>query len=258
MTDPPKPRSRPLRRLWKEWLEPVALAVVVTQFGATAVGVDGVSMMPGLRDHERLLVPKYETWLHKAGIGEFQRGDILVFKPSRAVAAQVPHLNREALGGAWTYRPFLIKRLIGLPGDRVRVTAGEVYVNGAHLDSAWTTGYWQEQGCWDTESDLANLATSSREGVQDDAPEITVPDGHYFVMGDNRTARGSEDSRAFGPVPRADVAGRAAGVIWPILRSENVQFDCEGLKVQDFSGAKVRNVRVLDRPAGFMAVPAPR
>ena len=66
--------------LWA-WLEPLVLAVAVTQFGVTLVGVDGASMMPNLRHHERLLIPKYETWLHKLGVGEFRRGDILVFKP---------------------------------------------------------------------------------------------------------------------------------------------------------------------------------
>ena len=140
----------------------------------------------------------------------------------------------------------------------MRETAGEVYVNGAHLNSAWTTGYWQAQGCWDTTSDLPNLAASARGGVQADAAEIGVPMGHSFMMGDNRTARGSQDFRSFGVIPLRDVAGRAAGVIWPVLRSENVGFDCTGLKVRGFSGAEVRHLRVLDRPPGFTGVPAPR
>lgn len=253
----PLPASRPrlLRRLWKESLEPVVFAVVLTQFGATLVGVDGVSMMPNLRNHERVFVPKYETWLHKAGIGDFKRGDILVFKPPRAAAAQMPALNRAAFGGIWSYRPFLIKRLVGLPGDRVRVTGGEVFLNGARLDSSWTTAYWQAQGCWDTDSDLANHAASAREGVQPDAAEITVPPGHYFLMGDNRSVRGSEDSRAFGTVPQRDVAGRAAAVVWPVLRQQTLSFDCGATRAGTLSGATVRNWRVLNRPEAFSPVP---
>lgn len=239
-----------LGKLWKEVLEPIVFALVITQFVATLVGVDGVSMMPNLRDRERVFVPKYETWLHKAGIGEFRRGDILIFKPPVAAAAQAPNLTKSAFG-LWTYRPFLIKRLIGLPGDRVRVEGGQVFVNGVQLDQSWTTDYWREQGCWDNQSDLANNATSSAAGILPDQPEITVPPGQYFVMGDNRTAGGSEDSRLFGPVLRRDVAGRAAAVVWPIMRKVNVNYDCSVGRVAGFSGPNVLNWRILERPQAF-------
>ena len=240
----------PLAKLWKEVLEPIVFAVVITQFLATLVGVDGVSMMPNLRDRERVFVPKYETWLHKAGVGDFSRGDIVIFKPPREAAAKAPNLTKSAFG-LWSYRPFLIKRLIGLPGDRVRVEEGEVFVNGQKLDSSWTTAYWQEQGCWDTESDLANNAASAAAGIIADQPEVTVPEGHYFVMGDNRTAGGSEDSRLFGPVPQRDIAGRAAAVVWPIMRKENVKYDCAAGGVGEFSGESVLNWRLLTRPEAF-------
>ncbi|BDP44716.1 signal peptidase I (plasmid) [Deinococcus aetherius] len=240
----------PLGKLWKELLEPLVFALVITQFLGTLVGVSGVSMMPTLRDRERVFVPKYETWLHKVGVGNFQRGDILIFKPPREAAAQIPNLHKSALG-LWTYRPSLIKRLIGLPGDRVRVSGGEVFVNGVKLDSSWTTDYWREQGCWDTQSDLANNATSSGAGILQDQPEITVPAGQYFVMGDNRTAGGSEDSRLFGPVPLRDIAGRAAAVVWPITRRTNARYDCARESVVGLSGKAVLNWRVLVRPPGF-------
>ncbi|GAA5512233.1 hypothetical protein Dcar01_00947 [Deinococcus carri] len=251
MTRLEKPAPGPLAKLWKEVLEPIVFAVVITQFLATLVGVDGVSMMPNLRDHERVFVPKYETWLHKAGVGDFQRGDILIFKPPRAAAAQASNLTRPGLLGLWTYRPFLIKRLIGLPGDRVRIEGGEVFVNGTKLDQSWTTDFWREQGCWDTQSDLANNATSSAAGILPDQPEITVPAGHYFVMGDNRTEGGSEDSRLFGPVLRRDVAGRAVAAIWPIMRKTTAHYDCTAGRVTSFTGPTVLNWRVLKRPEAF-------
>jgi len=234
-------------------LEPIVFAVVITQFLATLVGVDGVSMMPNLRDRERVFVPKYETWLHKAGVGNFQRGDILIFKPPREAAALAPNLNKSAFG-LWTYRPFLIKRLIGLPGDRIRIEGGQVFLNGARLDAGWTTAYWREQGCWDTQSDLANLAISSAAGILPDQPEITVPAGHYFVMGDNRTAGGSEDSRLFGPVPLRDIAGRAAAVVWPIMRKANARYDCSAGQVSNLTGESVLNWRLLGRPEAFDAL----
>ncbi|MFC4639565.1 signal peptidase I [Deinococcus hohokamensis] len=244
----------PLQKLWKELLEPIVFAVVITQFVATLVGVDGVSMMPNLRDRERVFVPKYETWLHKAGVGDFQRGDIVIFKPPREAAARIPNLNRSAPLGLWTYRPFLIKRLIGLPGDRIAISGGEVTVNGVKLDSSWTTDYWREQGCWDNQSDLAMQATSSRNGVMPDQPEITVPAGTYFVMGDNRTPNGSEDSRLFGPVPQRDLAGRAAAVVWPIMRKTNAKYDCASERVAELSGETKLNLRVLNRPDAFQAL----
>jgi signal peptidase I len=251
MTRLNKPGPGPLGKLWKEVLEPIVFAVVITQFVATLVGVDGVSMMPNLRTRERVFVPKYETWLHKAGVGQFQRGDILIFKPPREAAAQAPTLNRSAPLGLWTYRPFLIKRLIGLPGDQVRIEGGEVFINGVKLDSGWTTNYWREQGCWDTQSDLANNATSAAQGLLPDQAEITVPQGQYFLMGDNRTQGGSEDSRLFGPVPLRDIAGRAAAVVWPIMRKTNARYDCASGQVTALSGANVLNWRTLDRPEAF-------
>ena len=251
MTRPDRPAPSALQKLWKELLEPIVFAVVITQFVATLVGVDGVSMMPNLRDRERVFVPKYETWLHKAGVGEFSRGDILIFKPSRAATEKIANLNKSAFG-LWNYRPFLIKRLIGLPGDRITVSGGEVTVNGTPLDSSWTTAYWQEQGCWDTQSELANYATASVSyGVVQDQQEFTVPQGTYYVMGDNRTANGSEDSRMIGPVERRDVAGRAAAVVWPIMRKANVKYDCNAGAVAEFSGENVLNWRLLTPPAAF-------
>lgn len=248
MTKLKKPPNA-LQRLWKELLEPIVFAVVITQFLATLVGVDGVSMMPNLRHHERVFVPKYETWLHKAGLGGFKRGDILIFKPPAAA-------ETRTFFNLWTYRPFLIKRLIGLPGDKVRISKGVVFVNDVALSNDYTASYWQAQGCWDTGSSIANQIQSNLKGIVQDATELTVPAGQYFVMGDNRTENGSEDSRLFGPIPLRDIAGRAAAVIWPIMRQENAKYNCaiQSANPADYvttSGKSVLNWRVLTRPETF-------
>lgn len=236
-------------RLWKNWLEPGVIAVAFTTFGASAVGVDGASMMPTLRDGERIVIPKYETWLHRLGVGQFSRGDLLIFKPPAG------SVTKDFLG-LWTYRPFLVKRLVGLPGDRVRVTGGDLYVNDRKLDEGFVTDYWKAQGCLDTTSALANHATTAQLGLVPDAAEITVPAGHYFVMGDNRTANGSEDSRMFGVVPLNDVAGRAVFSVWPVVRKANAAYPCayEGARPQDFvkfGGRRELNWRTLTRPGAF-------
>ena len=248
MTTLKKPPNA-FQRLWKELLEPIVFAVVITQFIATLVGVDGVSMMPNLRHHERVFVPKYETWLHKAGIGSFARGDILIFKPPAAA-------ETRSFFGLWNYRPFLIKRLTGLPGDKIRVSKGVVFVNDVALSNDYTASYWQAQGCWDTDSPIANQAQSSLKNIVPDQNEFTVPAGEYFVMGDNRTENGSEDSRLFGPVPLRDIAGRAAAVIWPIMRQENAKYNCaiQSANPADYvttSGKSVLNWRILTPPETF-------
>ena len=254
---PGQPTRRPsfLQRLWKELLEPIVFAVLITQFVGTVVGVDGVSMMPNLRHHERVFVPKYETWLHKIGIGDFHRGDILIFKPPAAA-------ETRSFLGLWNYRPFLIKRLIGLPGDKIRILRGVTYVNSKALDAAFITDFWKQQGCWDTESRIANLATNSGKSIMPDQAEFTVPRGQYFVQGDNRTVGGSEDSRFFGSVPLRDVAGRATAIIWPIMRQENAKYDCnwsggDPATATTFSGKSVLNWRGMGRPAVFDTVPNP-
>ncbi len=247
------------QKVWKEFLEPVVFAVVITQFLATLVGVDGVSMMPNLRNGERVFVPKYETWLHKAGVGDFKRGDILIFKPPREAASKLPELMKSAPMNLWTYRPFLIKRLIALPGDHVSVQGGEVTVNGVKLDAAWTTDYWREQGCWDQQSEVANNATSTsiegqRVNAVPDRKEFVVPNNTYYVMGDNRSPGGSEDSRIVGPILKRDVAGRAAAVIWPIMRKTTMTYDCVNRQANAPAGTPLLNWRLLTRPTAFDAL----
>lgn len=191
-----------LNRLWRDWLSPLAFALLLTQFGATAVRVDGVSMLPGLRHGETLLVPKIEGWAHTLGAGTYARGDTVVFKPPRSATQEWTRTYR-GVTLPWAYRPYLVKRVIGLPGDTVQVQAGTVLVNGRPLNEPRTTAYWNG-ACLDTTSPLANT------------PPVTVPAGTYFVMGDNRSPGGSLDSRVFGPVGTADIAGRAVASVWPL------------------------------------------
>lgn len=244
-------------RFWKDWLEPFVFALLITQFLVTMVLVDGVSMMPNLRNGERVIVPKYETWLHRLGIGEFERGDVVVFKPPRAAAEVAPRLRRS-FAGLWEYRPHLIKRIIGVPGDTVRIEGGEVFVNGQKLDSSFTTAYWRKQGCWDTGSPLANQAASSMEQILPDALEVTVPEGHYFVMGDNRTVGGSEDSRLFGTVALADIAGRASAVAWPIVQPEQLNYDCQTATTTPAGEGQRLAWRLLEDPPAFNELKPPQ
>jgi signal peptidase I len=88
----------------------------------------------------------------------------------------------------------LVKRIVALAGDRVAVSDGRLYVNGVAQEEP----YLLEQD------------------MKGDMPETLVPEGHVFVMGDNRNNSG--DSRMFGPVTRESLIGSAFGVYWPISR----------------------------------------
>jgi signal peptidase I len=113
-----------------------------------------------------------------------ERGDIVVFKvPERAVSAC-------SLSGSETF----VKRLIGLPGDRIRGDGGTIYVNDEPLKEPYLEG----------EPGGASF------------PERTIRDGHYFMMGDNRGQ--SCDSRVWGAVPRDNLIGEVFAVYWPPQR----------------------------------------
>jgi signal peptidase I len=119
------------------------------------------------------------------GIGDLHRGDVIVFE----------RLDEASASAADSDVKDLIKRVIGLPGDVVLARDGVVHVNGTRLDEPY-------------------LAEGTRT-IKLDQP-VTVPEGHVFVMGDNRG--NSSDSRVFGPVPEENIVGRAFVRIWPPSR----------------------------------------
>ncbi len=164
----------------------LGLGVLVATFGVTTVGIDGSSMAPTLRDGERAWVPRYETWWHRLAGGGWQVGDVVYFR----VPGSRPTTWLERLSGG----PYLIKRIVALEGQSVELRRGRLWVDGAPVAEPYL--------------DDAAVAVASR------AVEV-VPPGHVFVLGDNRAPLASRDSRAFGPVPGDEVAGRAAWVVWP-------------------------------------------
>jgi len=244
-----------LLRLWREWGSPVVFALLLTQFGATAVQVDGMSMLPGLRDREWLAVPKVEGWAHRAGLGAYARGDVVVFKPPRAAGYEWTRVYR-GMTLPWRYRPYLVKRVVALPGDRVRMNRGDLYVNGRAVDQGWTLPYWQG-ACLDRGSEVANSVAAS-PGRMGQA-EVTVPAGHVFVLGDNRSPGGSLDSRTFGPVAVGDIAGRALASVWPLRVPGRVSPPCDGQarpEERGTPGSETRpNPRLLTPPEGLNRLP---
>jgi signal peptidase I len=172
----PARRWRVFWRVAREVLHDVAIAVLVVvlfvTFVAQAFRVQGPSMMPLLRDGERIIVYKLGyRW------GRVQRGDVVVFwyplDPSVS----------------------FIKRVVGLPGERIEIHRGMLFVNENVLREPYVPARFLED--------------------QDLGP-VDVRPGHYFVMGDHRN--GSHDSRKFGEVPAKYIYGRAVFRLWPLDR----------------------------------------
>jgi signal peptidase I len=152
----------------------VLIAVVLIVFIYQPVKVEGTSMMPALKNQERIFINKFT---YRFGLGSIQRGDTVVFwypmDPSKSY----------------------IKRVIGVPGDRIRIDSGHVYVNDRALVEDYVID--RDNGSWPP-------------ATRDQA----VPPGRYFVLGDNRGS--SSDSRAWGFVPRENIYGKAVFAYWPL------------------------------------------
>ena len=174
--------DRGLRALVRELIETVLLALAVylaLQFSIQPYRVEGSSMTPGLGEGEYLLVNKMVYW-DAPLIGG---GDGYIIQPPRfgdVVIFQFP---------VDPTRNF-VKRVIGVPGDSVRIEKGVVFVNGRALEEPYVT--WPGHGT---------------------TKEVVVPPDSYFVLGDNR--RASEDSRSWGMVSRDNIIGRAWVSYWP-------------------------------------------
>ncbi len=167
-----------------EFVQSIVLAlsvfVLMYLFVAQPNEVKGNSMLPNFVNGEYLLTDKLTYQF-----SEPKRGDVIVFKapPSE------PCSENECE---------YIKRVMGIPGDRVKVEGGKVYLNGQLLDQSFLPS--------DFVSDSGEFC---KEGE-----EVVVPPGMYLPFGDNRSH--SRDGREFGPIKKSLIVGRAFFKYWPI------------------------------------------
>jgi signal peptidase I len=173
-----------LRSLLRDIVFAGMIAILIVVFVIQPVRVEGQSMMPKLHDQDRIFVNKFlyplREWM---GDQEpIKRGDIVVLlfpeDPSKSY----------------------IKRVVGLPGERVEIEDGRLLINGVQMDEAYL--------------DPAYLSNDSLNGPVD------VKSHHYFVMGDNR--RNSSDSRYWGLVPEKYIYGQAVFRYYPFTPYERV------------------------------------
>lgn len=168
-------------RLWKAQGEniqilviAIALATFIRLFVAEPRYIPSDSMLPTLAVGDRLVVEKVSYWFHSP-----QPGDIVVFDPPQQLQAMGYGVDQA-----------FIKRVIGTPNHQISVRSGQVYLDGQPL----TEGY---------------IAAAPEY----DFPPVVVPEGTFFVMGDNRN--NSNDSHVWGFLPQTNIIGRAAFRFWP-------------------------------------------
>ena len=142
----------------------VVVIVVIRIFIATPVKVDGDSMYNTLNDNDIVLLSK---------LSSIDRFDIIVLKENDNNAT-------------------IIKRVIGMPGDKVKIRNNKIYINNKIIEDEYAYG-----------------ETSDYE-------EITLGDDEYFVLGDNRLI--SKDSRYFGAIKKSDIKGKAVFRFWPLKK----------------------------------------
>jgi signal peptidase I len=217
-------KPNPVVALIRELVELVVvtlfLLVLIRWALAEARYIPSSSMEPTLQINDRLLVEKVSGHLGKP----IQRGDILVFYPP-PIEMGGHDLSNDWLTvmGRWTGLPFLpyepafIKRVIGLPGDQIRIVANQgVFINGQKLEES---DYEKETPSYNLNvlGDIGGRSSSGSvikpyaDSREVNAP-IIVPAGHLFMMGDNRN--NSEDSHIWGFLDEKRVIGRACLLFW--------------------------------------------
>ncbi|RSD28706.1 signal peptidase I [Mesobacillus subterraneus] len=167
--------------IW-DWVKTIAIAILlafaVRVIFLTPIEVKGQSMEPTLQENERMIVTK---------VGQPKRFDIIVFHS--------PVEDKD-----------YIKRVIGLPGDRIEYIEDVLYINGKAYDEPYLEDSKKSLAFgW-----LTGTFTLKDTPVNSDV----VPEGHLFVLGDNR--RHSKDSRSFGAVPFESIIGTTKVIFYPL------------------------------------------
>jgi signal peptidase I len=173
----------------------LGLALGIQAFLVKPYRIPSESMVPTLEVGQRVLVNRIGE-----RFGDPQVGDIVVFHPP-AGAEQGNQCGQAHPDDQVCARPTpdkadvnFIKRIVAGPGDRIMVEDGHVVLNGRRQQEPFARPCGPGDGC-------------------DFGREVTIPAGHYFMMGDNRGS--SDDSRFWGPVPDDWIIGEAFATYWP-------------------------------------------
>ena len=181
----------------------IIIALLIRTFLFQPFFIPSSSMEPGLIVGDRIFASKYDYGYSRHSFpfslplingrvfeSSPKRGDVVIFKP--------PHTRND-----------YIKRLIGLPGDKIKLIDGTIYINSIPVEREFVRT---------DDKDIAIYKETMASGInyetrdlgnkpQDNIEEFIVPENHYFFMGDNRD--NSNDSRFWGPVPTERIVAKA-------------------------------------------------
>ncbi|ALS21609.1 MULTISPECIES: signal peptidase I [Paenibacillus] len=184
-------KANPIKNEVWEWIKALLIAAALVFFIRWLIFapfiVEGPSMEPNFHTGERLIVNKLTY-----RFGNPERGEVLVF-----------HATKDK---------DYIKRVIALPGEKVRVEGDQVYVNGQLLDEPYLKQALDE---------------AAKQGIPYNTrnyPEQTVPEGSIFVMGDNRSNSSDSRDSTVGFVKYEQIVGRADLIFWPFDKISLVHF----------------------------------
>ena len=181
---------------WIETLKTIVLsaflALGIRGFVAEARFIPSGSMLPTLQIDDRLIIDKLSYRFTNP-----VRGDIVVFNPTVELEKEL------TASGDKKFKEAFIKRVIGLPGEKIDVKGGKVYVNGKIIAENYI-------------DEAPQYNWSSTELI----PDGIIPEGQYLVLGDNRN--NSYDSHYWGFVPKDKIVGKATVRFWPINRAGGI------------------------------------
>ncbi len=221
---PARPVARRPRTRWREYTESLLVTVLLVLFGTSfvvqAYKIPSRSMERTLLVGDHLLVNKFVyggrgAWYEKfLPYRDVRRGDLIVFR--------FPYDDHA----------HYVKRVIGLPGERLRIVNQQVYINGEPLEEPYKI---HNPDSYDPYEDnfppaanlipLRNVRPEWRQAIQQyvEQGELVIPPGKYFVLGDNRDS--SLDSRYWGFVDRENIMGQPVLIYWSLEVPESAPGD---------------------------------
>lgn len=179
---------------WIDWLKALVfaflLAFIVRTFFFSPIIVDGPSMMPTLHDRDQMFVNKFIYRIH-----EPERFDIIVFHAT---------IERD-----------YIKRVIGLPGEHVKVQDDKLYIDGEIIEEKFLS---EQKQAIHPKRLTDDFTLESLPGEYD-----RIPDGYVLVLGDNRNNSTDSRSRSLGLIPMDQIVGKTSFIYWPLNRIQIVK-----------------------------------
>ena len=188
------------KELWETAFFVLVMLIIIKFFLVEMRWIPSASMHPTLIEKDRIVVDRLTRFFR-----EPQRGDIIIFYPPFVTLEYTPFKLFRRLTGIKCDDVAFIKRVVGLPGEKLEIKKADdgsyaVYINDEKLPEPYIQSRYDYNDC--TKDMFCG--------------PMIIPEGEYFMMGDNRG--NSQDSRYWGFLPKDRIIGRAVTIFWPIKR----------------------------------------